>query len=135
MKRKNIENLKEGDKIWHLRYGVCEVTGYIPDFGPTINPINQQMKGLLVYDSGAEFDTPLLETEFDNIKKLKQFTNQEKIELIKRWQKNDNVHSLTCGNDSSHSPLYAIEENEKVVLKCPDCDYVQNWVPEILYQI
>lgn len=39
------------------------------------------------------------------------------------------VHPLTCGNDSRHRELHAFyeEENQTVVLLCPDCTYRQVW--------
>lgn len=60
-------------------------------------------------------------------------TIEEQIAAINEWQQNDHVHPLTCGNNSNHANLIPIEEDSKIVLKCSDCDYKQNWVPEIVF--
>lgn len=62
-------------------------------------------------------------------------TLKEKIEHIKKYQKNKNYHPLTCGNNSKHEVLYPVLGNDKVILKCLDCDYIQNWVPECIYNL
>lgn len=43
-------------------------------------------------------------------------------------QNNDRTHPLTCGNDSNHRNLYPVWE-DRIVLRCPDCDYRQTFVP------
>jgi len=64
------------------------------------------------------------------------FTNQEKIKKIKEWQESDYVHQLTCSSGScNHVVLIPIEENYKVILKCPECDYVQTFIPEAVLKI
>lgn len=35
------------------------------------------------------------------------------------------VHPLTCGNDSSHTPLFPYWTGKGVFLRCRDCDYEQ----------
>lgn len=40
-------------------------------------------------------------------------------------------HSLTCGNNSNHARLFPFWTGSNVVLKCPDCDYVQTYLPGI----
>jgi hypothetical protein len=41
------------------------------------------------------------------------------------------LHPLTCGNDSTHTPLVGkLTEGDKPYLECIDCDYLQLWVPE-----
>jgi len=69
-----------------------------------------------------------------------------KLDAIEAWQHNDHVHPLTCGNDSNHELLVAkmvptsnvivvsSDQGSKIILKCPDCDYVQEHVPEIVYE-
>ncbi len=81
MKKKEFNALVKGDVVWHVRYGRCEVVDSIPDFGPVLSPFSQNMKGLLVYDSGAEFDTPYLETEKKALKSLKNL-DEETLERI-----------------------------------------------------
>jgi hypothetical protein len=49
---------------------------------------------------------------------------------IKAHQANQQVHPLTCGNDSNHILIPYIE-NHVCILKCPKCDYVQTLIPGI----
>jgi hypothetical protein len=39
------------------------------------------------------------------------------------------VHPLTCGRDSNHTVLFPFWTGERVVLRCPDCEYEQTHVP------
>lgn len=55
----------------------------------------------------------------------------EQVAAITRWQEAGYVHELTCGNDSRHRALVA----ENAGLRCLDCDYTQNWVPEIVMHL
>lgn len=63
-----------------------------------------------------------------------KITNQLIINAVQVWQMTDCFHPLTCGKDSSHQNLIAIEINNKVVLKCPDCDYIQTNIPPSLLE-
>ena len=56
-------------------------------------------------------------------------TNKEIIKRIDKWQKCKYLHPLTCGTDSNHKILKAIEKNKKVILFCEDCDYKQENIP------
>jgi hypothetical protein len=58
--------------------------------------------------------------------------NELTIKAIKEWQADASIHPMTCGNDSTHRVLEPIEDHGKVILKCPDCDYVQYWIPEVV---
>ena len=58
--------------------------------------------------------------------------NLEIIAKVEEWQDNPKLHSLTCGNNSSHAPLVAFEMADKVRLKCIDCDYIQDYIPLIV---
>jgi len=58
-------------------------------------------------------------------------TNQEVLDSVKAYQERGDFHPLTCGNDSNHLLLVAKEIDGKVVLVCPECDYVQNWIPNV----
>ena len=50
----------------------------------------------------------------------------DEIEAIRQRQARHDVHPLTCGNDSGHAVLRPQRmPNGKIVLYCPDCDYVQ----------
>lgn len=55
----------------------------------------------------------------------------EKIKNIMRWQNSYNTHPLTCKNNSEHilEPFY---EDEKIILKCNECDYQQDKIPEVV---
>lgn len=57
-------------------------------------------------------------------------TNDETLLAIAAWQAHPYVHPLTCGNDSRHNNLRGEKRDGLVVLVCPDCDYVQRWIPE-----
>jgi Fe2+ or Zn2+ uptake regulation protein len=52
-------------------------------------------------------------------------TNKQKIKILTSYQDNQFVHPLTCGNNSNHQNLVPVEENDKVILKCLDCNYIQ----------
>ena len=61
-----------------------------------------------------------------------RLSNREIMEIIRRireWQAAGYVHPLTCGKDSSHPVLEPGLRDEKVVLFCPGCDYVQEHIP------
>lgn len=58
--------------------------------------------------------------------------NQEKIKKIQDWQNNSFVHSLTCGNDSTHRNLVPTEYEDNVILLCLDCNYIQTNIPECI---
>lgn len=57
----------------------------------------------------------------------------EQMDALTRWQTGHwpdaeptrRMHPLTCGNNSNHSPLYPMFDNDRVVLVCADCDYRQ----------
>jgi len=57
-------------------------------------------------------------------------TNDEMIQNINDWQECDVTHEMTCGNDSSHKPLYPVEEDGKIIMKCHDCDWSQEHIPK-----
>ena len=45
------------------------------------------------------------------------------------------MHPLTCGKSGhNHRNLVGFEDNGIVKLKCLDCAYVQDDVPEIIYE-
>ena len=61
--------------------------------------------------------------------------NRDIIQAVNYWQNCKGVHPLTCGNDSNHSILKPQEKDGKVVLVCPDCDYVQDYIPEHIFRL
>jgi hypothetical protein len=67
------------------------------------------------------------------------------LDAIEAWQGNPNIHPLTCGNCSDVSlegkaeptsdfVSLSSQEGSKVYLKCPECDYTQENIPECVYQ-
>lgn len=59
-------------------------------------------------------------------------TNKQIIEKVNQWQGFEYVHSLTCGNDSRHRNLEPRERGGQIILFCPDCNYIQETIPEIV---
>lgn len=60
-------------------------------------------------------------------------SNRSKLDKIIAFQTAGYVHPMTCGVDSSHALLMGVIQNREVILKCPTCGYVQNWVPPMVY--
>jgi len=50
------------------------------------------------------------------------------------YQHQKDVHQLTCGKNSNHKPLTVnVDKKGKVIgLKCEECDYIQNNIPDIV---
>ena len=63
---------------------------------------------------------------------FKTMDNKKKLSKIAQYQNNGNWHELTCGNDSQHLPLVGKEVNGKVILVCLECDYDQDYIPEVV---
>lgn len=59
-------------------------------------------------------------------------TNEEKISAVTRWQTAGYVHPLTCGVNSGHENLRAVERDGRVILECPTCGYVQEDIPAVV---
>lgn len=57
-------------------------------------------------------------------------TNKQVVDKVNLWQNAGFVHPLTCGKNSRHRDLVPEERRGKVVLTCPNCDYIQNWIPD-----
>lgn len=55
---------------------------------------------------------------------------QKRINL---YQENPVFHELTCGNNSKHGTLKAQIIGDKVVLICPDCEYIQTYIPDFFF--
>jgi len=58
--------------------------------------------------------------------------NWELIKAIIHHQNNEKVHPLTCGNDSNHEILIPAIKNNKVVLVCINCNYIQYFIPKCI---
>lgn len=59
-----------------------------------------------------------------------------KVKAVEHWQKDESVHPLTCGNDSSHRPLHPFYKlsTKEFYLMCFNCQYKQHNVPDVVYQ-
>lgn len=59
------------------------------------------------------------------------------LRSISRHQIDNTVHPLTCGvNSSGHQNLYPVPHLQgkgqwTITLHCADCDYVQDYIPEM----
>ena len=74
--------------------------------------------------------------------------NEEKVAAVNHWQDDVDFHPLTCPNhpdrgvlfrpeiwqDPPHYPALDIEAvpEQRVVLRCPECEYVQSWIPQVV---
>ena len=62
-------------------------------------------------------------------------TNQEIITAVVRWQTDPRLHPLTCCNSYQvHAPLEPIEKAGKIVLACPNCEYCQESIPDVVLE-
>jgi hypothetical protein len=60
-------------------------------------------------------------------------TEQDRIyAAVQTWQACPWLHPLTCRKDSAHAALEPRMDGERVILVCPDCDYQQFDIPEIV---
>ncbi len=59
-------------------------------------------------------------------------TNAEIIAAVNRWQTDARLHPLTCCVGDKHRHLTPVEVEGKVILACPDCEYRQDYVPEVV---
>ena len=62
--------------------------------------------------------------------------NRELLERIEVWQKKGMFNPLTCGNSSTHEYLQGIEEDNQIILVCPNknCNYKQTYLPKFLFE-
>jgi hypothetical protein len=54
------------------------------------------------------------------------------VAAVRLWQQTPAFHPLTCGHNSDHRILEPVRDGDRVVLACPDCDYRQTAIPEIV---
>lgn len=97
-----------------------------------IREIAEQIRDILLREAPAFF-SPLQEkiaTEKQDKKNSKLFNTIDKVMKFQELAKQGIIHPLTCGNDSSHKHLIATVKDGKVILMCPDCDYIQNYIPD-----
>lgn len=53
----------------------------------------------------------------------------DRLQKILEHQLNQNMHPLTCGNDSNHNVLIPLIVDGQIHLQCRDCDWAQTWNP------
>jgi hypothetical protein len=92
-------------------------------------------------ENGYEVDTIELENgdilKFVNVPTKSQSSNEEPVdnatllERIRKWQEEPVFHPLTCGVDSKHALLKGVEEEGKIILFCPTCNYKQSYLPKL----
>ena len=72
------------------------------------------------------------------------------IEAVEAWQADPNVHELTCSGGGkcsgvklkhkwltdNNQPFISVsgQEGSKIVLECPECGYIQEKVPDFIYE-
>jgi hypothetical protein len=59
-------------------------------------------------------------------------TSDEILNAVWAWQTAGWVNPLTCETDHCHGPLEPVDEGDRVVLRCRDCEYQQEQIPEIV---
>jgi len=68
-----------------------------------------------------------------------ELTNKDIIEKVREYQDDERWHPLTCGSRNkhpshpSHQKLEPIEIDGEVILKCPKCDYTQDYIPSTVF--
>jgi hypothetical protein len=62
-------------------------------------------------------------------------TIEEQLAAIRAWQNHPRVHPLTCRNDHRHGPLQPAVRDGLVRLVCPDCEYVQRFIPPAVFRL
>lgn len=67
------------------------------------------------------------------MEEINNMSNENKLQAIIDWQMDESIHPMTCGEDSNHRNLIGVLENGVICLKCLDCDYVQKFIPNIVY--
>jgi len=74
----------------------------------------------------------LLDSE-EEPKKPKELSLKQKIKRIIAWQRCDFVHQLTCGGENCSEVLIVASKNNKPLLLCPECNYEQEYIPEVVF--
>lgn len=55
------------------------------------------------------------------------------VEAVRRWQRDESLHPLTCA-EHSEVPLLAQIQGKGVVLVCRYCDYKQEHIPDVVLE-
>jgi hypothetical protein len=58
-------------------------------------------------------------------------TNNDLKSAVEMWQRDDKYHPLTC-IQSNHTPLVAEKFDGVIKLRCLDCDYIQDHIPDVV---
>ena len=62
-------------------------------------------------------------------------TNQQIIAAVERWQTDPRLYPLTCcASPEMHAPLRPIERDGQIILACPNCEYSQKSIPEVVLE-
>lgn len=59
-------------------------------------------------------------------------TNAQIIAAVYRWQSDPRLVPLICCVGSKHRNLQPIQVEGQVILVCPDCDFRQDYVPDVV---
>jgi hypothetical protein len=59
-------------------------------------------------------------------------SNAEIIAAVNRWQTDLRLVPLTCCVGTKHRHLVPSEVEGQVILTCPDCDYRQDHIPDVV---
>jgi hypothetical protein len=52
------------------------------------------------------------------------------IDAIQAWQSRPDIEPLRCPARQPHRPFIACQLSSGVALVCPDCGYIQRWIPD-----
>lgn len=61
-----------------------------------------------------------------------ELTIEEIVQRVIGWQNFPYTHPLTCEKDSTHDVLIPGFKRYNVILYCPTCGYVQDWIPGVV---
>lgn len=54
------------------------------------------------------------------------------IEKVKQWQNFKYVKPLVCRREGCDAKLQPVEKQDRVVLVCPKCKAIQNYIPKAI---
>jgi hypothetical protein len=60
--------------------------------------------------------------------------NQSVIDKVNKWQNFKYVHALVCRKEGCGEKLVPEERYGKVVLRCPTCGLIQNYIPKSILE-
>ena len=68
------------------------------------------------------------------VRNFKLLTLDEVVKKIEDWQDGNVMHPMTCGKNSEHI-LRPLVIEDRVVLSCPHCEYVQKRIPKVIIDV